>query len=694
MIRILDSNLSQPACRPDLLLEFTNEVFKHGGLLEKSLGFEYRSEQEEMAKSFARCLLDGRKLVCEAGTGVGKSLAYLVPAVLFARLTERPCVVATNTISLQEQLLEKDVPAVRKLLLSDSRLREFSEFDCAMLLGRANYLCSNRLMRALKTQSDLFEPRQRAELNRILEWADSSPLEGIRQELNPLPISNVWDLLNADSSLCSSHRCSPGECHYQRARMQVDRADLIVVNHSLLFSLLNLGSSANDDSEGILFHNDFLVFDEAHEIAEVADDHFGVSVSSSAMETFIRQVFNPAKGKGLIAKLGSSGDFRIVENALLCMNDFFQFVHLKILGDKDRVRLTGAGNLPAETFPALSRLIRLLIELSEKACEEGLKLELRDQCKRGQRYLNELVDFVERRDQSSVYWIERGGRNNSIIYLRSAHLKVAEVLQDRLFKANKSMLLTSATLSKNGLFADYAKRVGIEGADECMVRSPFDYERNLSIVVFSDCPDPKGEDRSAYLDYLVEAIFRQARSHEGGTLALFTNFSDLRFCYQRLRSKWKKSFRSLYAQGEGFSRSQLRRRMIEEGDVLLLGAESFWKGFDAKGSCLSQVIVTRLPFESPGHPLFQARSEALESQSKSSFMEISLPSALIRFRQGIGRLIRSSQDCGELVILDSRILRKSYGKDFINELPKRDFEVSSLSDRFEKSGFEFDQEGF
>jgi ATP-dependent DNA helicase DinG len=204
--------------------------------------------------------------------------------------------------------------------------------------------------------------------------------------------------------------------------------------------------------------------------------------------------------------------------------------------------------------------------------------------------------------------------------------------------------------------------------------------KQISISIFNDCPEPQARDRSSYLKYLARSIHALAKNLEGGTLVLFTNYSDLRFCHNELRPMWQKMQRSIYAQGDQYSRSELRKRVIEEGDALLLGAESFWKGFDAKGSCISQVILTRLPFENPSHPLLEAKSEILQSENRSSFHEITLPAAVIRFRQGIGRLIRSSTDFGDLVILDSRILKKNYGRDFISELPTNDYEVTCLLD--------------
>tara|TARA_B110000003_G_scaffold5983_1_gene6293 strand:- start:5449 stop:7512 length:2064 start_codon:yes stop_codon:yes gene_type:complete len=663
------------------LLSIVNSIFKEGGILEQVLGFEHRPEQYEMARSISASLLKENHLLFEAGTGVGKSLAYLIPSILFAKLNKRPCVVATNTISLQEQLLDKDIPAVRTLMEETSSLKNFLNFRCALLVGRANYLCTTRLHRALSGQGELFEGRQRQELERIAKWATSgSAIEGIRQELSPQPMGTVWDAVSADSSLCSSKRCKPENCFYRKARAEVEESDLVIVNHSLLFSLMGAGFGPPDDKGGVMFANDFVVFDEAHEMPDVAGDHLGLSISSWALEMSIRRIYNSKKRKGLISRMGRTTDFEAVENAELAVSDFFQYLHINTLGKKDRIRLMEKGILPMEIFPPLSRLCRSLIELGELTEDESLKLELKDQARRMQGYLNGLAEVLDLKDSNAVYWIERTGKQNQIIHLRSAPLEIAKALREQLFARDVSVLMTSATLTRKGTAKAFRSTIGVELVDEGIVDSPFDYDANLQIRVLSDCPDPMSNNRLPYLDYMVEVLNACATSIEGGTLVLFTNYSDLKHCYHNLLPRWKKLGRSVYAQGEGLSRSELREKMIEEQDVLLLGAESFWKGFDAKGPCLSQVIITRLPFENPGHPVLEAKSELLSKAGKSSFMEITLPTAVIRFRQGMGRLIRSRNDLGELIILDSRILKKGYGRDFIREFPKKEYEIINSGD--------------
>jgi ATP-dependent DNA helicase DinG len=589
--------------------------------------------------------------------------------------------VATNTISLQEQLLDKDIPAVRTLMEETSSLKNFLDFRCALLVGRANYLCTTRLHRALSGQGELFEGRQRQELERIAKWATSgSAIEGIRQELSPQPMGTVWDAVSADSSLCSSKRCKPENCFYRKARAEVEESDLVIVNHSLLFSLMGAGFGPPDEKGGVMFANDFVVFDEAHEMPEVAGDHLGLSISSWALEMSIRRIYNSKKRKGLISRVGRTTDFEAVENAELAVSDFFQYLHINTLGKKDRIRLMEKGILPMEIFPPLSRLCRSLIELGELTEDESLKLELKDQARRMQGYLNGLAEVLDLKDSNAVYWIERTGKQNQIIHLRSAPLEIAKALREQLFARDVSVLMTSATLTRKGTAKAFRSTIGVELVDEGIVDSPFDYDANLQIRVLSDCPDPMSSNRLPYLDYMVEVLNACATSIEGGTLVLFTNYSDLKHCYHNLLPRWKKLGRSVYAQGEGLSRSELREKMIEEQDVLLLGAESFWKGFDAKGPCLSQVIITRLPFENPGHPVLEAKSELLSKAGKSSFMEITLPTAVIRFRQGMGRLIRSRNDLGELIILDSRILKKGYGRDFIREFPKKEYEIINSGD--------------
>lgn len=366
----------------------------------------------------------------------------------------------------------------------------------------------------------------------------------------------------------------------------------------------------------------------------------------------------------------------------MAVEDFFQYLHMETLGDRDRVRIRHGHSLPMEIFPPFGKMLRTLVELSDLTEGEVTRLEIKDQAKRAQGYLSALSDVIEQKNKDHVYWIERTGSNKDILHLRSAPLQVAELLREELFGKGSSVVMTSATITRNGKADFFRNEIGVVASEEKVLKSPFDYPSSMNIRILSDAPNPMSGDRAPYLAFLSRSIHQLARSMEGGTLVLFTNYADLKYCYRELRNEWVKLGRSLYAQGEDLPRSELRKRMIEEGDALLLGAESFWKGFDAKGSCLSQVILTRLPFENPNHPLKEARSEYFESQKRNPFREITLPGAIMRFRQGVGRLIRSTTDCGDLIVLDSRILRQGYGKDFIAELPHNSIDRVTVEEIF------------
>ena len=682
MIRILEESDEEQALSPGISLEaVSSEIFDPKGVLEVCMGLEHRPEQAVMAVEVARAFAGDESLLFEAGTGVGKSLAYLVPGVVHAVASNRPFVVATNTISLQEQLLKQDIPMVREIFRKAPDLAGFADFQSALLVGKANYLCDNRLAAALGGQGELFETGQRAELERIREWAAGKPKEGIRQELSPTPRAEIWDAVNADSSLCSGKRCSPENCCYRRARAEVDKAHLLVVNHSLLFALVGAGVAPGGDVPGVLFPRDFVVLDEGHETPDVASDHLGLGISSWAVSLALKRLYNPAKKKGgLLRRIGKIEDFELVENAQIACEDFFNHIHVSLLEMRDLRRLLEPGTLPTDLFPPMSRLLRRLKELAEDTKDEFLGAELKDHAKRLSGYLAGIAEVVDLKDAESVYWLARTGRKKDIIHLHSAPLDVAKALREALFSRETSVVMTSATLTRSGKADHFRAAVGADHAGEGIVTSPFDYEKNVTIRIAADCPDPMARNRLPYLNHLVEAIHGLASRVSGGNLVLFTNYGDLRHCHDVLRPRWQKLGRSLYAQGEGLSRTELRKRMLEEGDVLLLGAESFWKGFDAPGSALSQVILTRLPFENPNHPVLEAKAERLERDGKSPFREMTIPTAVTRFRQGLGRLVRRRDDCGDLVILDSRILRKGYGKEFLAELPKQDYEVFRLQD--------------
>ncbi len=694
MIRIVENSIpGQGPTNPSPGLE-VKQIFAQNGVLQTSMNLEHRPQQENMAQRVSESLHLDSSLLFEAGTGVGKSLAYLVPGLIFAQNAKRPFIVSTHTISLQEQILKKDLPLCRLLFDQVEHLRKYRDFQATLLAGKGNYLCTSRLTEALKhqAQTELFEDRERKELQRIATWSQEQGCDGMRQGLSPRPDFEVWDRVSADSSLCSRKRCSPQSCFYQKARDRLATADVIVVNHSLLFALLGAGMGPETETKGILFAEDFLVLDEAHQVPKVASDYFGSAIGSYGVALTLRRLWDSRKKKGLLVKWGSLTDKSLVEEALEATDALFYHVRENLLGDHDARRVLNAHALPSDFEMPLKRLTDRLRELSLHLDNEAASIEVKDQTEKLESMVTVFRAFQEMDDPENVFWVERYGKRGAHVQLRITPLDPAPMLKTALFDRGVSAVLTSATLTQEGTMDRFSGLVGAEGIDSEVEKSPFDYEKNVQVFVARDSPDPREVDRMPYLDHLSELVFRCAEAQKGGTLALFTNFADLKYVDQTIGSRWKKLDRELYVHGANLPRHLLSKRFKENGKGLLLGAESFWMGIDVPGDALSQVIITRLPFQNPNHPVVEAKSEKTRSEGGNPFSTLTLPEALSRFKQGLGRLIRNKSDRGLLTILDSRVLRKSYGKRFLSELPKKDyhsFSLSTLRDEFPaRGGFE------
>lgn len=678
-----NADAPSPAALAGPLIQACDQVFAPDGYL-AGMGLEHRPQQEAMAQAVIRNFISDRPLLFEAGTGVGKSLAYLVPGIMRAVVAKRPFLVSTHTIALQQQLLNSDIPLVRNLFQRVPELEEFRNFKATLLVGRGNYLCGHRLSRAIQTKADLFGGPQTEELSRIAEWAVQSKA-GLRDELSPSPDPEVWEWVSADSSSCNKKNCSPETCFYRRAQQQRRESHLVVMNHSLLFSLIAAGL-APGEGEGVLYPEDFLVLDEAHTVPAIATDHYGLGISSYGVERALKLLYNPTRkrGKGLLSKVGKTEDHRAVTEALAASEGFFNDLRHRLLRKQDIARLFEPDWAEPVLHRPLGKVIQRLGVLRTNIDDEHAKDELGDHRRR----LNEMLTGLQhalqlKHNQHHVYWLELVGRKRSVVQVRSAPLDVAEALRKTVFQRGTSVLMTSATLATGGDMRPFALRAGADGQDTQIEASPFDFENNLQIFIASDAPPPTRG--SAQLDrkFMAETIADAVDAQPGGTLALFTSYSDLRAVGELLEGHFNKTGRELLMQGQGLSRAELKERFMEAGDAVLFGTESFWTGFDAPGRALSQVIITRLPFDVPTHPVLEARAEWIRSQGGSPFAEMTLPDAVMRFRQGVGRLLRKADDRGRLVILDSRILHKEYGRHFLAALPKPVFQRFTRSERYE-----------
>lgn len=666
--------------------EKIDAIFKEQGHLASVLGLDYRPQQSQMAESVASALVGSHNLLFEAGTGVGKSLAYLIPGLIYAIDFERPFVVSTHTISLQEQIIQKDLELCRQLFKGVPELNAYTGFKSALLLGKANYCCTTRLDSALKDvrsdqQSQFQLLQEKQTLPQIAEWSQNST-DGILQEINPSPPIDIWETINADSSTCSRKNCSSERCFYQRAKEKIRSANCIVINHSLLFALINAGMNPQEsEAKGVLFADDFIVLDEAHRVPAIASDHFGIHLSSYALDRALKRIYNPRTGRGIMRQLGSIRDQESVIQAIDAAYDFFADLADVYLSTQTIQRIHQAHVADQQLISRLKELEERLADIRKSVDNERAQDELKDQRARILSFRAQLHSFLHFAEQNHVYWLERSGKKASIITLRSAPLDIAPHLQSALFARNTASILTSATLSNGQQLNHFEQRVGASHAQKKIVASPFDYENQMRIYIASDAPQPSMQKGRMDLDYLANMVAWLAQNCQGGSLVLFTSHTDLKETYHRTRGFFEKLKRPLFAQGIEFSRSQLRQQLVSSGNATLFGADSFWTGVDIPGPALSQVIITRLPFENPNHPINEARSEQIQSQGRRPFSEMVIPDALIKFRQGIGRLIRQRNDSGNLVILDSRMLQKHYGSHFIQALPHQNYKRFNLQNR-------------
>ncbi len=698
----------------------TAHLLDEDGPVARAVGqFEDRACQRDMAAYVADTYNEGGISLLEAGTGVGKSFAYLVPAVRWAQANGERTVVSTNTINLQEQLVGKDLPLLARALQTEESTPSY-----ALLKGWSNYLCISRLKMAQGGQASLLEPGRLRELEGLADWAASTN-DGSLADLADVPSSEVWDEVSAEADLCARLECPHFDrCFVFEARRRAAEADVVVVNHHLLTADIAVRrAQENWQDAAVLPPYKRLILDEAHHLEDVAAKHLGVQVTSRGLGRLLGRLERSGRGliPTLVAELRGSGD-----SAARAAIDLLRKAVLPEVGQartySDRVfgilcdRLTSSGSdvlrlddsFAADVVweqglgVAVDNLVNVLGRLSDGLAAVTDRMELDDEPDRRSQLVLELRAVVRRlqsatdgllltlRPQSGaelVRWLDKRGKNPAgnipfHLGLAAVPLDLAPVLKESLFDRIDTVILTSATLATGGDFGFLKERVGLDlppdrVRDEESLPSPFDFGEQCLFGVATDLPDPRA-DEIAHGHALAEAIIDLAHASDGGMFVLFTSYVALRRAAEAVRgtigSRWP-----VLVQGEG-QRDHLLRRFREAGSAILFGTDSFWEGVDVPGRSLRALMLAKLPFKVPSEPLTAARLEALAARGMDGFRHYLLPHAALKLKQGFGRLIRSSSDVGVVLLMDSRVTTKNYGRWLIESLPPATKSVGSWSD--------------